>query len=595
MKRLQHILAFTVITLTLLVSSVKPALALGGWIDHKFELERPDGSRMDLKGAKIHMYLKQEEATSARFNHIANFCAYPDFDSNIGGYVDKDNKPGDITLSGGYHCLTPQSCSRQDYGTPYLPKSFNGNVPYSSWEDTSYSTFHDGKTFTESLTGNVGYLANMYKPNLIRGFEGAKWDMQLDWTNGSGVGRATQAEINDIPNQQGGESWPTVPGFEGNQSWSEGEVYKDPDGGNVLHARITWVLKPPAQPVEKPTATLTGKCANANPGVPSYTFTTSNIDLKGQQFADSHLYLKVPKGAWTDDFKAQFGPPIYENDQTTDYSLIYNTTPPNNNVIVQTVLPTEGVGNKPENKKTVADLVKWVDARKTAKQPLPQFQVATTLMSKNGSNTYLNDFIPAAFKPGFYTNECGTPPPTSPPPSNPPVGACVSIAMLDFGNNLITDYSKLKVGDRIEFQCGAVTGVNQYKFRVLELGANNAVAKTVDLPPYPGRVSTAYTIPSAGKFIAQCAICPNGVCQDFEPANYLPGINTGTGGGTTNPPASSTTNPTRPNPSCIGPNGETSYSCVPEKQCVPTSRKTNPAKVCDNSTYVCCAPASATK
>lgn len=526
MKKLTHLLAFFVIALTLLVSSVKPASALGGWIDHKFVLERPDGTQMDLKGAKIHMYLKQEETTSAKFDHVTNFCAYPEFENNIGGFVDKDNDPGDITLSGGYHCLTPQSCSRQDYGTPYLPKSFNQNIPYSSWDDSSYATFHNGQTFTQSLTGNVSYLANMYNPKLIRGFEGARWDMQLDWTNGTGVAKATQAEIDDIPNQQGGSSWPTVPGFDGTQSWKEGEVYKDPDGGNVLHARITWVLKPPAKPVEtiqKPTATLTGKCANSTPGVPSYTYTINNIDLKGQQFADSHLALQVPKGAWTDEFKTQFGPTIYEDNNVMVYSLIYNTTPPSNGSIVQTVLPTEGVGNKPENKKTVKDLVAWVDAKKKAGAAVPAFEVYTTLQSKSADNTMtLNDHIASSgtFKPKFVTNECGTPPPSTTIP------ACVSLKLLDGGSNPIKNIPALNPGENIRIECGKVGSITKYAFKIVTFNDKGVKTGEQSLKPLTesSNISESYTIPtSGGQFLAQCAVCEgNSTNCAFDIPNYHP-------------------------------------------------------------------------
>ncbi|MDQ5951109.1 MAG: hypothetical protein QG639_386, partial [Patescibacteria group bacterium] len=121
---IKRLLAVSVFLLILLVSSTSSVLALGGWVDHKFELQRPDGTRMDLKGAKMHVYHKTQEGG---FKHVNSFCAYPDKDSNIAKYVDEDNDPDEITLSSGFHCLTPQSCSNSDYGAPYLPNSFNSS------------------------------------------------------------------------------------------------------------------------------------------------------------------------------------------------------------------------------------------------------------------------------------------------------------------------------------------------------------------------------------------------------------------------------------------------------------------------------------
>lgn len=110
-----------------------------------------------------------------------------------------------------------------------------------------------------------------------------------------------------------------------------------------------------------------------------------------------------------------------------------------------------------------------------------------------------------------------TPPPTAP--------ICLNIKMYDSGNNLVTNYSTLKPGDKVKFGCGQVAGVVWYSFRVLELDSTGKPynPNQAPLPSYPGSMSTEYTIPRAGGFKAQCAICPpkssnpfDVECQAFE-------------------------------------------------------------------------------
>lgn len=542
MKTLLKSLATTFSLLILLSVSVGPVSA-NGWVDHRFFLKLPDGSvdKIDLKGAKIHQLHNHSDDE-------INDCGYPDkddFERIVGRNKD---------ISSGYHCATFATCSVETYLAPYLPKDFNSDKSVYSKDNASYAAFHDGKQFSKVLAELTPYSHLNFQNNNIRGFEGAKWKASFQHKEAED-GTMAKATKNEIDRLDGEENWGKVAGYSDKQRWSEGEVIKDNLGGNALHGQIEWILEAPSAPppppeIQKPTASLAGKCANSNPGIPSYTYTLSNIDLKGGTFKSSHLHLNVTKGAWTNEFKQTFGPPIYESTDANgviSYSLIFTTAAPTNNTITWNVLPTEGVGNQASNTKTVADLVRWVDAKKAAGVTIP-FEIKTTLEAEKDGATVLNDSISVAsngFKPKFVTDECGQPTGGGGAP------VCADIRLLDFGGNP-TSGDKLKAGDKVEFSCGQVTGATAYKFRVLELNSAGKIGKTIDLPPYPGRISTAYTIPQAGTFMAQCAICtgPGGTgCQAFE--------DTGLSSGTPDPVT----------PPAPGSGGACPYACVTNGGC----------------------------
>lgn len=560
MKKLQHLLAFSLAALIVLINTVQPATALGGWVDHKFEMERPDGTKMDLKGAKMHIYHHSEEGG---FTHVNSFCAYPDKDSNIAKYVDEDNNADDITLSGGYHCLTPQSCSNTDFGAPYLPRSFNSNDSVyttgntgdlSAIADASYRAFHD-TNFTGALTGNVAYLAGMYKQNNIRGFEGAKWEMQLDWVKGTGVAKASQSDISSIPSQPGGGNWGTIPGIEGKQTWSEGEVYKDTNGENQLHARITWVLKPPAPaPIVKPTASLAGKCTNSTPGLPSFTYTFSNIDLKGQEFSYARIYLKFKHDAQESKIIAALGEPFYTNGESYGYSFKLFTTPPTTFEINK---DTPIYGKDGAVKATLGQFIT------NTRSQLPTdytFDVAGNLESKSGGTTTLNDYIKVSFQPKFINDECGK------STGGGTIPACVSLTLLDGDNRQITNMGAVLPGASMKILCGPVTGVNKYAFRLVsfnEQGGQVGEPLNVAADSTTKNRSQSFNIPNnGGRFTAQCAICENDTnnCQ-FEIPNY-------------NQPANV------PNTQCISPN-----TCTTSAGCTTVAASGS----CAVNGLVCCA------
>ena len=513
MKSLFKGLATTAILLLVMGFAVNSVQA-AGWVDHKFLIELPDGTKKDIKGAKLHVFHQQHAETgSAAFT---NTCYYPEKPPE-----NENSEWGAIGANiGGYHCSTPSSCTIIDYGAPFLPKDFNTNSDIYSQGNASYFSFYK-ISFTEDLKKlGFGTLAGTYQEGNIRGFEGAKWEGTVNFSEQDSKGPVAivtdQAEIDRELNSRA--DWGKK-GFDGvTHRWGPREVYKDPQGGNALHGQITWVLKPPAV-AEKPTATLSGRCTNTSPGIASYSFTLSNI--KGGTFVDNHLYLKVPKSNWTNEFKSIFGPPIFEDAGTTDYSLIYNTAKPGNDgSITLTVLPSEKIGNKPENTKTVADLVNWMDARRVPGGVIPTLTVATNLNVDNNGTTIFNSQINSTFQPKFTNNECGTPPPTT-----PPVGPmCSAITMHNSGGIIILDYSSIKPGDQVKFSCRRVTGVTQYAFRVVKFTGNNVQdGDPVTLQPEAtgSSMSKPFTIPTdGGKFLAQCAICPDGKCQAFEPASY---------------------------------------------------------------------------
>lgn len=517
MKNIVKSLAITVLAVASLLSMVTSVDA-AAWVGHKFMFQLPDGKTKELKGAKLHIYHRQHEDKGGDAFH--NTCYYPEKETASNEWErEVRDEIGDDAF-----CATPSSCSIIDYGAPYLPADFNddrdihpGGGIYER-DNASYKAFY-GKTFSEALSEDApfAYLANRYQKGNIRGFEGAKWQGSVTYSleedddgERQKVGLASASEIAVLDaNQFWGNN---IRYIDGKQKWEEGEVFRDPLGGNVLHAQITWVLKAPAAPPsEKPTGSLAGRCANDSPGVPSYRYTLSNIDLKGGTFKSSHLHLNVTKGSIGEEFKSVFGPPIYENASVISYSLIFTTTAPINNTITWDVLPTEGIGNQPSNTKTVADLVAWVDAKKAGGVTVP-FEIKTTLEYEKDGITVLNDSITVGsggFRPQFVTDECG-----QTGGGGDTIPACVSLRLLDSSNSPITNPNAIQPGALVKLECGNVTGVNGYAFRMISFDANgNPIGNPLIIQPEStgSNRSRAINIPNeGGRFTAQCAICASG-------------------------------------------------------------------------------------
>lgn len=210
-----------------------PALAEGPTIDHRFFLELPDGSKVEIKGPKIHR--ASDDGTTAQ---VGSHCRYQEFiDAGKEVNVQRD-------VSSGYHCSTNESCFTKDYGAPFLPRGFNSTEAVYTDFNASYFAFYN-KTFTQMLKEKAPYYVSLYDPLNIRGFAGAKWVGNVDWEVDTG---GTIQILSDPPNPPLGlREWGTIPGFDAKQSWGSGEVYLNTEGGNVLQGKITWTLKLPAQ------------------------------------------------------------------------------------------------------------------------------------------------------------------------------------------------------------------------------------------------------------------------------------------------------------------------------------------------------------
>lgn len=536
MRTLIKTLAIT-FSLVLLLISGSSRVSAAGWVDHKFVLQLPDGKTKELKGAKMHIFHKQHEAGGA--TAFTNTCYYPEKEA-IGendGWAAKAKE-----LVGNYHCVTPASCTIIDYGAPYLPKSFNANSAVYARDDAAYFAFYNS-TFTDALKNDspFSYLANSYQNGNIRGFEGARWQGSVDSTATDEKGPVAivtdQAELDRELNNR--PEWGKA-GFDVQtpHRWGPGEVFKDPQGGNVLHGQITWALKAPKAASEKPTATLAGKCTNTTPGIPSFTYTFSNIDLKGQEFSYARLFIRLPHDANEAKIIAALGEPYYTNAGTYGYNIKYFDTAPTS-FVIDANTPILGKDNKSK-----ATLGQFITNSRASLPAAYTFDIAGILESKSGDTKTLNDYIKAIFQPKFINDECGQGGGGAP--------MCLDIKILDFGGNA-ADVTKLQPNQKIKFQCGQVAGVTQYKFRVLELNTAGQIGKTVDMQQYPGRVSVDYTIPQAGKFLAQCAICPNGQCQAFE--------NTGLSSGQPNPATPV------PSPGSAGACADNGYACITTGGC----------------------------
>lgn len=98
------------------------------------------------------------------------------------------------------------------------------------------------------------------------------------------------------------------------------------------------------------------------------------------------------------------------------------------------------------------------------------------------------------------------PTPTSTPP--PPGPMCMQVSISP---------TAPVIGDNVTITCGAVAGVSQYTFRViLPNGTNQVLAQN----PAGSPNSVPFQITGGGQHYAQCQICPNGKCYDFEPISF---------------------------------------------------------------------------
>jgi len=112
------------------------------------------------------------------------------------------------------------------------------------------------------------------------------------------------------------------------------------------------------------------------------------------------------------------------------------------------------------------------------------------------------------YKPADYTcgkPECQTTQTT--PPGNPTGPQCLSISMSN---------PTPKLNDSVSFTCGTVPNVTTYRFRIQKPdGTITTIPSSASQP----NVSGTYQITTGGTYKAQCAICQNNQCQEFESLN----------------------------------------------------------------------------
>lgn len=93
---------------------------------------------------------------------------------------------------------------------------------------------------------------------------------------------------------------------------------------------------------------------------------------------------------------------------------------------------------------------------------------------------------------------------------NPPVGPICS--------NITPSIATPKIGDQVTYTCGRVTGATSYDFKLVHPDGS-IERQTGATSSNPSSVSQPFTITQAGKYTAQCRICVDGNCQNYELIN----------------------------------------------------------------------------
>ena len=261
------------LTLTATTAVVK---AEGPAINHRFFLELPNGAKMPLPGAKIHTASTSKEADE-NLSFISNQCRYNIPEEDTGGLRTEGKLANDCEYGdkGCHMCQTGNSCFSDDYGAPYLPKSFNSaeKIYDKASHDASYSFFKN-ETFTSALNTNFSAISSSYTPNNLRGFANARWRGEIDRNNQAEIDgqiyyslsmvdtdpsyeRFTQF-LRDRTDKNTGQNlldaWRDQVGQPGQitdpSRWEKGEIFRKALGGNILHGEITWILSvtPPEVP-----------------------------------------------------------------------------------------------------------------------------------------------------------------------------------------------------------------------------------------------------------------------------------------------------------------------------------------------------------
>ena len=294
MKKLyKSLLAACTLSLLMVVGS-SPAYA--GTIQHRFQIELPNGDKETLAGGPVIHSVFQDNSGGEDKLFVSDYCWYK-------------GKGGDDTehmsrLSDGYQCVTPSGCDYSTWHSPIFPAGFNkagsfyvrvavdrggGPIYQSDVTETSFATFDsEGKTFTQRYP----WAAQYFDANDPLGGGTFYWKGEAQSgsdsfriIDGTKPGDTTKGFF-DASKAPGGAQtylslmdtyWPTVlwRKFDGNNpagndkslgsydiksvnNWSNGSVLYNSVGQNVLHGSVTWVLKNniPSTPPEIPWDTL---------------------------------------------------------------------------------------------------------------------------------------------------------------------------------------------------------------------------------------------------------------------------------------------------------------------------------------------------
>ncbi|MEX0895628.1 MAG: hypothetical protein WDZ94_01660 [Patescibacteria group bacterium] len=531
MKNVLILLAFFFALSPQLVSA-----AVGPTVDHKFMLRMPDGGSMELKGAKIHKITDFGEdwegmpGVATRYQHGA-YCHYPDANNpNVelsSGYQLQRQ------VSDGYHCSTQQSCFMSDYEAPYLPPSFNRDSPYYTGDDASFFTFTN-QQFTSALPA---YLAEMYDPNNIRGFEGARWRGEVNFRAGDSFRIIEEDNFKPFADVDPDNGWGNIVSIPETQSWGAGEILHNPLGENILQGTVTWYLDVPEEPEtpevpeappEIPTASFEARCDESRN---VYTATISDIDLKGSEFDIADIILNFRYSQEHDAVINFLGDPHHaqweragREPQTGDW-FVYTihrfeaNDYSGSSLTFEFADATRIITNKTDNLRTFREFIEFL-----RDQPdlAPSIRLQGNLRNSAGVINESIGQMNVSVREGFCEEE-PTQTPTSeptPPPPTPVAPQCRKVEIIGATNTTVnTNPSSLKPGDQVRLRCTKDENATSYRFQVTERdgSGSNSVVNVQAGTGAQNNISALYTIPSAGTFVAQCTVCGSNGCIDFAP------------------------------------------------------------------------------
>lgn len=407
MYRSKKIALLILFTLSLLQWAVGAIWAAGPTVDHRFFLELPNGTKrqLEMKGAKIHksIIMRSSNGDPGNGRVVQDLCRYPE--------------NGDLQrrISAGYHCATNESCFNEDIGAPYLPVSFNSPSKVSSLPDASYMQYYN-ETFTTMLAREAPYLVPLYDPTSIRGFAGAKWIGHVDWAVGNGgfqiMYSGTENPHGNEPLIRNSQPWSTVYGYSAPQSWGPGEVYRNPQGGNILQGKVSWVLvAPDTVTPRRPTAGFSGACKQLScPAESSYYFKVINIEPADitSEYTRAAFMLSFYGNSWStaqkNSIKNFLGTPTFTG-SGTDFAYTLGVVSEIKSENGKPMIDFNWTGGSAigTGGRTLNDLINWTEQQKAEGIAVPNYSIAANLTIDGGQTQ--NDYV-GGTSLSLLRNEC---------------------------------------------------------------------------------------------------------------------------------------------------------------------------------------------